>query len=147
MPSDLRFFKATTLGKPIIMGRKTFEAIGKPLPGRLNIVVTRDRDWTAQGVLAVASLEAGIAAASDYLAGRTDAEIMVIGGGEIYRQALPLAGRVYLTRLDADIAGDATFPDLEDAVWQEISRQALPASAGDDHTAIVIIYDRRKTGS
>ncbi|MEM8548958.1 MAG: dihydrofolate reductase [Pseudomonadota bacterium] len=106
LSADLKYFKAQTLGKPVLMGRLTWESIGRPLPGRPNIVVTRRADYAVTGATVVNSLEAAIAAAQQHA---TD-EIMVIGGAEIYRQALPLADRVYLTRVHVDVEdGDASF--------------------------------------
>lgn len=117
LPEDLQHFKRVTMGKPIIMGRKTFESIGRPLPGRTNIVITRQKDWQAEGVQAVASLEAAIERA----AAEAPEEIMVIGGAQIYQASLPLAERVYLTQVHETFEGDAFFPELDDS-WKEIKR-------------------------
>ncbi len=121
LPEDLKRFKALTLGKPIIMGRKTFDSIGKPLPGRTNIVITRQGDLALPGCLVVDSLPAAIAAAGEV------AEIMIIGGAEIYHQALPQAQRVYLTQVHAIVDGDATFPALNPMQWRELAREDYPA--------------------
>lgn len=113
LPADLAFFKQTTLGKPVLMGRRTYESIGRPLPGRLNIVISRDENWQAAGVTRVASPEAALALVQDH------DEIMVIGGGAIYQAFLPLADTLYLTLIQADIAGDTQFPDYEaQGNWQ-----------------------------
>ncbi|MCA0899633.1 dihydrofolate reductase [Microbulbifer agarilyticus] len=138
---DLQFFKRTTLGKPVVMGRKTFESIGRPLPGRQNIVITRNSAWRADGVEVVSSLEAAItlADAAAQQAGVT--ELMVIGGAEIYRQALPLAQRLYVTEVDADVDGDAFFPDI-DKTWKEASRDCYPASERDEYNYCLVQYDR-----
>lgn len=117
LPADLRHFKTVTMGKPIIMGRKTYDSIGRPLPGRTNIVVTRDPAYQAEGCLVVHSIEEALAAAGDA------AEVMVIGGAEFYRQLLPRADRIYLTRIDAEFEGDTWFPELDPARWQERSRE------------------------
>lgn len=116
LPADLAHFKAVTMGKPIVMGRRTYESIGKPLPGRRNIVLTSDHAFLADGILAAHSLDEALA-----LAGETD-EVMVIGGGHLYREALPYARRVYLTEIDAAVAGDTFFPDLE-GDWREVARE------------------------
>jgi len=115
LPNDLRFFKRTTSGHPVIMGRKTFESLGKPLPNRLNIIVTRQRDYQAEGADVMHSLEAalGLDTGAD--------ELFVIGGGEIYRQALPLADRVYLTRVHTELAGDTYFPVLDEKDWKLVA--------------------------
>jgi len=126
---DLQHFKRLTVGKPVVMGRKTFESIGKPLPGRHNIVVTRQADWRADGVTTAPNLAEAIVAAG--LDPRTRApEIMVIGGGEIYAQALPLAGCIQLTEVHADVAGDTRFPALDPAQWRETARADHAAANG-----------------
>jgi len=119
IPEDFKFFKATTMGKPIIMGRKTFDSIGRALPGRPNIVITRQADWTAEGVSVANSLEDAIKKAESH----DIPEIMVIGGGQIYAQALQSATRVYLTHIQGVYNGNALFPALPPAEWQEVSRQ------------------------
>nr|WP_010131800.1 dihydrofolate reductase [Microbulbifer agarilyticus] len=138
---DLQFFKRTTLGKPVVMGRKTFESIGRPLPGRQNIVITRNSAWAAEGVEVVSSLEAAIALADTAAQQAGLAELMVIGGAEIYRQALPLAQRLYVTEVDAEVAGDAFFPDI-DKTWKEVSRHCYPASERDEYNYCLVQYDR-----
>jgi dihydrofolate reductase len=117
LPGDLAFFKRTTMGHPVIMGRRTFDEVKKPLPGRENIVVTRNREWGAEGVVAVASLEAAIA----HCAGRDEA--FVIGGAEIYRQALGVADRMILTRIDGEFEADTWFPEYDRSAWRESSRE------------------------
>jgi dihydrofolate reductase len=144
MPSDLKLFKATTLGKPVIMGRKTFESIGRPLPGRTIIVVSRQPDLIPPGTTVVADLEAGIAAASDAAAATGATEIMVAGGGEIYRQALPRADQIHLTILSADVTGDTMFPPLPEREWIERSRTPLETGPTDDYAADVVVYQRRR---
>lgn len=121
LPEDLKRFKALTMGKPIVMGRKTFDSIGKPLPGRTNIVITRQPNLSLPGCVVVDSLHAALQAA----AGEVDQadEVMVIGGGDIYRQALAQAHRVELTEVHADIDGDARFPVLSAQQWREIARE------------------------
>ena len=117
LPADLKHFKTLTMGHHIVMGRKTFESIGKPLPGRTSVVVTRNAAYSAPGVIAVNSLEAAISACGD------DNEIFVIGGAELYLQAIALADRIYLTEIDADIHGDAYFPEFKRSEWLELSRE------------------------
>ena len=127
LPEDMKFFRETTRGKPVIMGRKTWESLPdafRPLPGRLNIVVSRNPDFHATGGTVVANLEAALAAAGD-------ADIaFVIGGAELYRLTLPLADRLLLTEIDRDYAGDAFFPDFDRCVWREASRQSQVAESG-----------------
>lgn len=142
LPFELKYFRARTLGKPVIMGRKTFQSVGKPLPGRDNIVITRDRAFAASGATVVASLDAAIAAAQ-WIAARSGAtEIMVIGGGEIFAQALPLVARVYLTRVALSPEGDATFPALPADAWRLVSETPVPGAAAGDPAAAACIYER-----
>jgi dihydrofolate reductase len=116
LPDDLRHFKALTMGKPMLMGRKTFAAIGKPLPGRTSLVLTRDPAWRAEGVIAVRSLDEAFEKAGDV------PELCVVGGAEIYKLTLPIAQRIHLTRIHADIAGDTVFPPLDPSQWRETAR-------------------------
>lgn len=118
LPEDLKYFKRMTLGKPIIMGRKTYESIGRPLPGRTNIVLTLQADWDAEGVTVVASIEDAIAVAK---AGGA-LEAVVIGGGQVYRLAMELADCLYLTEVEFDVEGDAFFPDFDKTEWLESNR-------------------------
>lgn len=122
LPGDLAHFKATTLGKPIIMGRKTFQAIGRPLPGRHSIVVTRDENWSHERVERAVSLDRALKLAKAY---ETD-EVMIVGGGEIYRQALPLADVLRLTYIDVAVAGDTFFPKFDEREWREVSHISYP---------------------
>lgn len=126
LPEDLRHFKATTLGKPVIMGRKTWESLGRPLPGRLNLVVSRNAAYAAEGGEVVGSLEAALARAAAVGA----PEACIIGGGELYRQALGLADRLILTEIDRDFAGDAYFPDFDRARFVETARQSAVSTDG-----------------
>jgi dihydrofolate reductase len=121
LPDDLKRFKAITMGKPILMGRKTYESIGKPLPGRTNIVLSRRRDLILPGCVVVDSIPAAIAAAGDV------AELAVIGGAEVYAQALPSADLIHLTRVHASIEGDAIFPKLSSREWTERFIERHPA--------------------
>lgn len=130
LPEDLKFFKRMTQGKPLVMGRKTFQSIGRPLPGRLNIVVTRDAGFTHPGVRVCHDLASALELAEQQALLEGAEEIMVMGGGEIYRQALPFASRLYLTEVDLTLEGDAHFPELPMAVWEEVQRVAGTPVAG-----------------
>ena len=123
LPNDMKFFKNCTWAMPVIMGRKTFESLGKALSGRTNIVITRQQDWEAPGVQVVSSLEEAVSKAAE-----VDAkEAFVIGGGEIYEQALPLTNRIYLTRVHVSLEGDTYFPVLDPAKWVLLSNLDFPA--------------------
>jgi len=114
LPNDLKFFKNTTWGLPVIMGRKSFESVGKPLPGRINIVITRQSDWTAEGVIVVKDLDDALQKAAE----TNCKEIFIIGGGEIYKQSMEITDRIYLTRVHAVINdADAFFPAIDDNKW------------------------------
>lgn len=127
LPADLRYFKQRTLGKPIIMGRKTWESLGRPLPGRLNIVVTRQTDIALEGAEVFADLQAAIQRGQEWASEQGVDEVMVIGGGQLYQQALALTQRVYLTRIDLELEGDTFFPVLDAQQWQQTEAQAHPA--------------------
>lgn len=124
LPGDLAHFKRTTLGHPIIMGRKTWESLGRPLPGRINIVVTRQGGYAAAGAVVVASLQAALDACPQ------DADPFVIGGAQLYMLALPGADRIVATEVHAEVAGDAWFPELPPGQWRETGRQPQPAENG-----------------
>ena len=142
LPEDLKFFKKMTLGKPVIMGRKTYESIGRSLPKRPNIVITRDTNFSAQGVHVVGSVPEALELAHTF--GETGAdEIMVIGGGQIYAEALKFAQRVYLTEIHATIDGDTTFPDLPLDQWQEQSREKGGEHSSDQPDVSFVIMDRK----
>ena len=140
LPEDLKAFKRITLGKPVIMGRKTYESIGRPLPGRTNIVLSRQPDWAPPGVLVATDLDQALD-----LAGQAggEGEVMVIGGEQIYRQALPRADRLYLTLVDREVPGDTCFPAVDSAQWREVSRQPGQAAA-DNISFVFVIWDRVK---
>jgi dihydrofolate reductase len=135
LPEDLKRFKALTLGNPVIMGRRTFESIGHPLPGRRNIVVTRNPDYRAEVCETPNTFEAALAACQ----GGSD-EIFVIGGAQIYAEALPLAQRLYLTEIRRAFEGDARFPDWDRTVWMEVAREAHRTGDGLEYEFAV--YDR-----
>jgi dihydrofolate reductase len=121
LPADLKHFKAVTWGKPILMGRKTFESIGQPLPGRTNLVLTRDRSWMAAGVLVAHSLQEALERVQD------EPELAGIGGAEVFQLLMPLATRIHLTRIDADIPGDTVFPPIDQSQWVQTDTRQLAA--------------------
>lgn len=144
LPSDLKQFRRLTMGKPMIMGRKTFQSIGKPLDGRDNIVVTRDRAFAAEGVLVAPSFEAALAMAQERAEARGADEIAVIGGAQIYGAALPVADRIYLTQVHGAFEGDTMFPALDEAVWQETARERHTAGPKDAADFSLVVLDRTK---
>jgi dihydrofolate reductase len=142
LPEDLRYFKRVTMGKPIVMGRKTFESIGRPLPGRSNIVISRNAEFSASGVQVVASLDEALALADKIAHIDGTAEVVVIGGAEIYRLAMPLADRLYITEVHANIEGDAMLPPIHWPDWREIRRERHAASAGNPFDYSFVVYER-----
>lgn len=130
LPADFNWFKRCTMGKPIVMGRKTYESIGRPLPGRRNVVISRNSDLAIDGVDIVASIDEALALLAEH------EEVMIIGGGSIYHSCLPLASKLYLTYIDAEIDGDTQFPQWS-VEWQEISREHYPA---DDKNAYAMDF-------
>jgi dihydrofolate reductase len=141
LSGDLQFFKRTTLGKPVVMGRKTFDSIGRPLPGRDNIVISRNPQWSQPGVHSASSLQSALETARSLAQQCGALEVMVIGGAQIYAQALPRASRIYLTEVDAEVEGDATFPSVGDC-WEETGRECYPASERDEYNYCLVQYDR-----
>ncbi len=140
LPNDLRFFKKTTSGHPIIMGRKTYESVGKPLPNRRNIIISRQPEYNATGVETVHSLDEAIT-----LAGQTPEEltdIFIVGGAEIYRAALPITDRIYLTRVHANLLADTYFPQFDSSEWKLISREDHPADEKHAYSYSFLVYDR-----
>jgi dihydrofolate reductase len=144
LKSDMAFFKATTMGKPVVMGRKTWDSLPrKPLPGRLNIVVTRQPGYTADGAEAFASLDAALDRGRAQARADGVAEVCVIGGAQIYSETLPVADRLYLTEVAAEPDGDAYFPDPDPAVWGEVSAEQRDPGEGDDHAYTIRVLERR----
>lgn len=143
LSSDLKRFKALTMGKPIVMGRKTFQSIGKALPGRLNVVITRDPDIKAEGATVVSSLDEAVQVAGDRAVSDGETEIMVIGGGEIYAQAMVLASTLYITEVQATPDGDARFPAIDAAEWQEAVREPVERGERDSAETMMVVYRRR----
>lgn len=141
LPRDLKRFKEVTTGKPIVMGRLTWQSIGRPLPNRQNIVLSRNPDFEAPGCDIVASPDDAVD-----MAGRVD-ELMIIGGGQLYREFLPRAQRIYMTRVAVDIDGDAYFPDLIDGEWQETSREAFAIDSKHAYAMEIFQLDRVLTAS
>jgi dihydrofolate reductase len=139
LPADLKHFKALTMGKPMLMGRKTFEAIGKPLPGRSTLVLTRDPQWRAPGVTTVHSVEEALQAAGDA------PELCVVGGAEIYRLTLPFVQRIHLTRIHASIPGDTVFPSLDVSEWRETERIEHPADERHAYAMTFSTLERRSS--
>lgn len=142
LSSDLKRFKALTLGKPVVMGRRTWQSIGRPLPGRPNIVVTRDADFRAEGAHVAASLEDGLALGRRLAREIGVHEVCVIGGGNIYAQALPVADRLHLTRVLAAIEGDTHFPEIDSRQWRLLSSEDVPAGEKDSHPTRYMVYER-----
>lgn len=129
LPGDFRYFKATTLGKPIIMGRKTWDSLGRPLPGRLNLVVSRQTGLTLEGAEVFATLEEAIERADAWAREEGAEELMLIGGAQLYELGLAQADRLYLTRVGLDPDGDAFFPEIDESAWRMTSSAEHPASA------------------
>ncbi|NIR60917.1 MAG: type 3 dihydrofolate reductase [Gammaproteobacteria bacterium] len=137
LPADLRHFRRLTLGKPVIMGRRTHESLGRPLPERTNIVISRDPGFRAPGCLVARALPEALDAAGAV------PEVMVIGGAEVFEAALPRAARIYLTRVHAEVAGDARFPRLDPAAWREIEREDHPADERNPYPYSFVTLERR----
>jgi dihydrofolate reductase len=143
LPEDLKYFKRVTMGKPVIMGRNTFESIGRPLPGRPNIVISRNADYKAEGITLVNSLDAALQAAAKLLPPGVD-EVMVIGGAQIYAQALAQADRLYLTEVDAEPEADAFFPAIERAEWRESARESHAACERNPYAYSFVVLERAR---
>ena len=141
LPADLQHFKRLTMGKPIVMGRKTWESLGRPLPGRRNIVVTRDPGFSCEGCVVVHGIDEALAAAQG------SHEFMFIGGAELYTQVLPRADRLYLTEVGADVEGDVTFPGFDAADWAEVERQTCTADDRNEYDYDFVVLDRRTAGA
>lgn len=138
LPAELKHFKASTMGKPIVMGRKTWESIGRALPGRQNIVVTRKRAYQAEGCTVVPSFDQAMEAA-------VGEEVMIIGGGQLYRQALPLADRMILTLVDCEPEADTWFPEWNKDEWREISRRSQVADENNELAYKVLTLEKSNT--
>jgi dihydrofolate reductase len=140
LPADLSHFKQVTLGKPVLMGRLTWDSIGRPLPGRRNLVLTSDPEWQAEGAQRVSSLDQALALAE---AGGAQ-ELMVIGGAAVYHLALPRAQRIYLTRVHAAPEGDTRFPDLDPDQWEEVAQRERLADERNAHDLTFVVLERAR---
>ncbi|KGD63539.1 dihydrofolate reductase [Alcanivorax nanhaiticus] len=143
LPNDLKYFKQVTFGKPVIMGRKTWESLKGPLPGRTNIVITRQADYVAEGAKVVTTLEEAVAMAENvaFIDGQEEAVIM--GGAEIYKLALPAAVRLYLTEVHAQVDGDTFFPEYDKSEWNEIGREDFAAEGPNPYDYSFVVYERK----
>lgn len=148
LPNDLQYFKRSTMGKPMIMGRKTYESLGKPLPGRPHIIITRQADYQApnanEQVQVVTNLADAISAAQALVAGTDEQETMVIGGAEICSLAFPQTERLYLTQVHAEVDGDVYFPEFDPNEWREVSREDYQASENNPYDYSFIVFERIK---
>jgi dihydrofolate reductase len=143
LKSDMKHFRAATMGRPVVMGRKTYLSIGKPLGGRTNIVVSRDRAFAAPGVVVVPTIDAALAVARGDALRRGAAEIAVIGGAEVYTQTMDIADRLVVTQVALQPKGDTTFPAIDPAAWRESERNVQAAGPEDEAAFTVIVYERR----
>ena len=144
LSEDLRHFKRVTMGKPIVMGRKTFESIGRPLPGRTNIVISRSADYRAEGIEVVPTLYAALQLAERVARRDGVQELMVIGGAQVYAEALPRASRLYLTEVHAQVEGDAYLPAIDWSRWRETSRERHAAAAPNPYDYSFVVFERRE---
>lgn len=142
LPSDFAFFKRTTLGKPLVMGRKTFESIGKPLPGRTNIVVTRQKGYQPDGVIVIDSIDAAFEHAKAIALADGVDEVMIGGGGQIYADMIARADRLYVTHVDATPEGQVRFPHIDPLVWQVVDQPTTEPSPKDSHAYRIAVYER-----
>ncbi|MBS0533817.1 MAG: dihydrofolate reductase [Proteobacteria bacterium] len=143
LKSDLQHFKRVTSGRPVVMGRKTFESIGKPLPNRTNIVMTRDRQFAVAGATLATSLDAALAVARDDARRRGIYEVMIIGGGDVFESTMAMADRLEITHVHASPKGDVVFPAIDPKVWRETARQHYDAGPDDDAGFDTVTYERR----
>lgn len=144
LKSDLALFKATTLGKPIIMGRKTWDSLPrKPLPGRMNVVLSRDGSFEPEQAVVCESFMEAVQMAREQAEDDGAPEVCIIGGRSLFEAAMPKAKRLYLTEVDATVDGDVTFPDFDEAAWTEVKRETYPAGEGDDHAFTFRVLERR----
>lgn len=143
LPDELKYFKRVTMGKPVLMGRNTFESIGKPLPGRDNIIITRNADYEADGISVVTSVEDALDLADSLSGNDPIAEAMVIGGAQIFAATLPIADRLYLTEVHAIIDGDVFFPEFPRERWRVVARDEHAADAKNPYAYSVLVLERR----
>jgi dihydrofolate reductase len=141
--SDMALFKATTMGKPVVMGRKTWDSLQrKPLPGRLNVVLSRDGSFEPDGAVVSADFAEALSIAREQAAEDGAPEVCVIGGVALFEMALPKAKRLYLTEVQAEVDGDAHFPDFDESQWREVRREEYPAGENDDYPCIFRVLER-----
>lgn len=140
LPVDMKYFKDTTMGKPIVMGRKSFEELGRVLPGRPNIMITRQKDYNAEGLYIVPSLEAGIEKAKTF----GTEEIFITGGGEIFKMALPIIDRLYLTRVHAEVTGDTYFPEFDPRGWKLVKNERHEKDEKHAYALTFQVWEREK---
>lgn len=143
LPEDLKYFKRVTMGKPIIMGRKTFESIGKLLPGRTNIVITHNKSYSREGIKVATSLDEALHIAEAVALIDGQEEVMVIGGAGIYQLCLPRADRLYYTKVHAAVNGDAFFPELNWNEWKRVAQEDYPASGNNPYDYSFCVYERQ----
>ena len=141
LSTDLKRFKRDTMGKPIIMGRKTFQSIGKALPGRLNIVISRS-EFVEPDTVHANSIEAALFLAEGWAKENGSEEICIIGGGQIYAATLPMASKLYVTHVMAEPEGDTVFPEIKDAEWRPIEREEVPIGEKDTAETLYVVYER-----
>jgi dihydrofolate reductase len=147
LPEDLKYFKRVTMGKPLIMGRKTFESLGKPLPGRPHIIITRDEAYEYPGCHIVHDVKSATARAESLLLIDGGDETVVIGGAEIYGLMLPEVERMYLTRVHQNVEGDAYFPEFNESDWSQIAREDIPAQPPNEYDYSFVVYERQSKSS
>ena len=144
LPSDLKYFKQVTFGKPVIMGRKTWESLKGPLPGRTNIVITRQQQYLAEGAKVVATVDEAITMAENVAFIEGQEEAVIMGGAEIYALALPQTQRLYLTEVHAEVDGDTFFPEYDTSEWKEIGREDFPAEGPNPYDYSFVVYERKE---
>lgn len=144
LPDELKYFKRVTLGKPVLMGRNTFESIGRPLPGRPNIIITRNSDYEADGISVVNSVEDALELAEQLTEHDANAEAMVIGGAQIFAATLPLADLLYLTEVQAVVDGDVFFPEFAHEEWRLVSREEHAADDRNPYPYSVLVLERKR---
>lgn len=138
LPNDLKYFKQITMGLPVIMGRKTYESIGRPLPGRVNVIITRNSNFQPEGCIVVDSIQNAMKATMPAN------DIMIIGGAEIYTQTLPIADRIYVTEVEAELEADKFFPSIDNSYWEEISRKHNSKDEKNEFNHDFVVYKRKK---
>jgi Dihydrofolate reductase len=143
IPSDFAFFKRTTMGKPMVMGRKQYETVGKPLPGRTNIIVTGDAGFKAEGTVVVHALDEALRIAREIADRDSVDEIMIIGGGTIYEQMMPKADRLYISHVELEPEGNIRFPDIDPDIWQVVAEPEVTPDPRDAASYRVKVYERR----